>query len=365
MRIQHSRLAGIPALVLLFAVATGAVAGTKVQSDDRRTVTVDQQTLLTVENPRGRIVVVGTGDSRAVTIVATKVVHAGSREEADDIMKRLDYEISELEDEIRVVTRYPEGIDARRGLLALVRGERRAEVSYAIEIPSVFSVRTATTSGGVRVTGIKGSAEVQATSGDVTLEDIGADAVVNLTSGRVEALSLRGGLQVTASSGNASINNIAGPFIMQATSGNVNASRVGGDMRVELVSGNMVLSGCLGSVDFSTSSGNAEIHDVAGSISAITSSGDLDVMILPVGEKHFMLSSSSGDIGVSYPTAPDYGFVLDVNTSTGSIEGDMAIDVKEIDRRRLRGVVGTGKSRVMIETASGNVKIVERKEKHD
>jgi hypothetical protein len=120
------------------------------------------------------------------------------------------------------------------------------------------------------------------------------------------------------------------------------------------------MRGCLGDVTFQTASGDAEILDVDGNIRAITSSGDIDVMILPVGEKQFLLSSSSGDIGVGYRPVHDYGFLLDVSTDSGSIEGDMAIHVDKINRRKLMGRVGSGSSRVTIETASGNVTIREK-----
>ena len=75
-----------------------------------------------------------------------------------------------------------------------------------------------------------------------------------------------------------------------------------------------------------------------------------------------MFSSSSGDIDISYIPAKDYGFHLDVNTNSGSIEGDMPIKVSRVDRRKLQGVVGTGSAHVQIETASGDVSIVEKED---
>jgi hypothetical protein len=38
----------------------------------------------------------------------------------------------------------------------------------------------------------------------------------------------------------------------------------------------------------------------------------------------------------------------------------MPIKVSRVDRRRLQGVVGTGTSRIQIETASGDVTIIEK-----
>ena len=125
-----------------------------------------------------------------------------------------------------------------------------------------------------------------------------------------------------------------------------------------------MLSGCLGNLNFSTANGDARINDVLGSINASSSSGDLDVVIVPVGKKEFILNTSSGNIELHYLTPEQYGFLLDVNTCTGSIRGDLDIKLDKITRRTLKGIVGSGVSKVIVETASGNVVIKEQKEKH-
>ena len=159
---------------------------------------------------------------------------------------------------------------------------------------------------------------------------------------------------------------VKGLLKVETTSGNVHAYEVGGDAKVQLITGNLDLTGCLGNVDFSTSSGSGRIVGVRGSVSATSSSGDLDVAILPVGEKEFYLSTSSGNVVVQFLPEQNYGFLLDVNTCTGAIRGDMELTkLDQISRRKLKGVVGNGKSRVVIETASGNVSIIEGKKKSD
>ena len=210
---------------------------------------------------------------------------------------------------------------------------------------------------------IEGKAVVNATSGDVALREIGEGSIVKLTSGKVKARDLGGDLKIAASSGDAEVRRVKGVFVMEATSGNVEAFEIGGDAQVKLFNGDLILSGCLGNLEFSTANGNARIVDVLGSINASSSSGDLNVVIVPVGDKEFILNTSSGNVELRYLTPKEYGFLLDVNTCTGSIRGDLDIKLDKITRQTLKGKVGTGKSKVIVETASGNVIIKERKEK--
>ena len=140
---------------------------------------------------------------------------------------------------------------------------------------------------------------------------------------------------------------------------------VGGDAMVHLITGDVDLQGCLGNVNISTASGNARIVGVLGGVNATSASGDLDVVIIPVGDKEFYMNTATGDVSVHFLPDLDYGFLLDVNTCTGAIRGDMELTkLDQVSRRKLKGTVGNGKSRVIIETASGNVSIVERTEKH-
>ena len=62
---------------------------------------------------------------------------------------------------------------------------------------------------------------------------------------------------------------------------------------------------------------------------------------------------------VSFPAKKGAGFVLEVSTNTGSIEGNLEIKLDLISRKALKGVVGAGEGRLEIETASGDIRINE------
>jgi len=356
----------VSAVALLAMTGVGINAGVaraaKVEDEQRRTVDVDGQTRILIKNARGRTAVVGKDGARQVTILVTRYASARSNAKASELLKKITCEITTEGDEIIIETRIDDEADSGRSLWSVIMGgKKHAYIDYAIEVPDNFSVATVTTSGNVRVANISGAADIQATSGDVELREVGGIVAVALTSGTVHATNIGSNISIMASSGDATVEDVNGSFVMHATSGNVTARRIAGDVQIRLVNGDLILAGCLGDVDFATSSGSADIRDADGSIRAFTSSGDLDVMILPIGDREFNLSSSSGDIGVVYKALnEDYGFLLDVNTGSGSIEGDMPIKVYTISRSNLRGVVGSGQSRVIIETASGDVKIIEK-----
>jgi DUF4097 and DUF4098 domain-containing protein YvlB len=345
----------------LVAVAGGAAA-TKVEREERKTVTVGDQTRIVVKNARGKTAVVGSDEARAITIVARKIVRERDASRAERMLDELRFEVLERDGEI-VVETHGDDVSENRRLWALLGRGGVAVIDYTIEVPRSFSADAQASSGRIRVTGLAGAARATATSGDIVLLDIGGDALAEVTSGSIEVRGVRGDLKASATSGETVVEHVGGDLVAEATSGDVVASRVGGNAFVRLVSGDLVLDGCLGDVTLRTSSGDASIQDAGGGVSAQSSSGDLEVDIVPVGEKDFRLSTSSGDVAVVYPAGEDCGFRLEVRTSSGNIQGDMAIRLDKISRRELRGIVGSGSARIVIETASGDVTIVEEKKK--
>jgi hypothetical protein len=353
------------ALPLLLA-STIAQAGHKLEREDRKRVDVSGQTVIVIKNTRGKTIVVGEQGSKQINIVANKWVGAKDAESAHRIMDALVFDVEVTDDKIAIISKLPEALKNDHSIWSMVKGGKlKASIDFTVEVPYEFSVETSTTSGDVQVTNIAGDASISATSGDVLLRDIGGGSVIELTSGDIDAGDVGGDLRIAASSGDTEIKRVKGVVAVQATSGNVYAYEVGGNAMVNLITGDLKIKGCLGDVNFSTAAGNAEIADVLGGVNATSSSGDLHVVIVPVGEKEFYLNTASGNIALHYVTVTDYGFLLNVNTCTGSIKGDLDIELDKITRRTLKGVVGSGRSRVIIETASGDVSIVERTEKSE
>ncbi|HEX5132078.1 MAG TPA: DUF4097 family beta strand repeat-containing protein [Candidatus Krumholzibacteria bacterium] len=348
-------------LALLTATSAGADPGNRVEREEKQTVDAAGRTSLVIRNGSGRTVIVGKAGLDAVSIIAVKTVNGKDNDEAAEILDQLQVEIETHGDKVVIDTH--EDRHGSHGLMSLVKGDRRsAWVDYTIEVPYAFSVDASASSGDVRISNIGGSVAATATSGNVSVRAVTGGVEARVTSGDLEVAEAGGDLEASATSGNITVDNVTGKLQLEATSGDARVSRIGKDAEVSLTSGNFTLDGCSGSVSFRAASGDGTIHEVTGNVDATSSSGNIEVMIVPSAGRIFELSSSSGDIDVLYVAVKDFGFKLDVQTSSGSIEGDLPIKVSRVDRRRLQGVVGSGAARVDIETASGNVSILERTE---
>jgi len=326
----------------------------KLTDEDTQTVRISGETQLYVKNPRGKTIIVGKQGVRKISIRAEKFVRAKNQETAEEWMEELRFQVDSDGSQISIITHYPSG--GEESLWSFLWGTRsKALVEFTIEIPASFDAEVSTASGDVQVTSIEGDCSVYGSSGDVFLKAVGGDALVEVTSGDVEVMDVQGDIQLGSSSGDALIRGAGGSISLSASSGDMEAHRVRGNATVELDSGDFLIQECEGDVMTRTSSGNATLRNVLGSVRAFASSGDVTIHILPVGNKEFVVKTASGDVIVMFESAERYGFSLDVSTASGSIEGDLDIRLDKVSRRVLRGVVGTGEGKLMIETASGNI----------
>jgi len=365
MRVRFGMVPGFVLAGLLAFASNGAAApGHRLEKEDKSTVAAAGKTSISIKNARGRTVVVGRSDAKQVTIVAVRVAVGRDEAEAKEMLEKISAQISERGDDIVVETRDDNSRkDEGWSFFQAVKGLRRATwVDYTVEVPFDFDVSAATTSGEVRISNLGGDAEVAATSGDVSLRGVGGAATARMTSGDLEVVDVGGDLEVAATSGSVTIDNVKGLLKVDGTSGDFRASRIGKDAEIHLVSGDLVLDGCTGNVVFRASSGDAILSEIEGDVEASSSSGDIEVSIVPAGERTFRFVSSSGDIDVICLPAKGYGFQLDVRTSSGTIDCDLPIKVTRVDRRRLQGTVAAGTALVEIETASGDVGILEQSE---
>ncbi len=347
------------ALVCLDGVSAGtALAGSSRDEEDTRTLKVTTETRIYVKNTRGKTIIVGRKDASEVRIRVLKVVRAKDDKTAAQWMDELQYEVETDGEQISVITRHPERTGENWSFWTLLKGIRdKAYIDYTIEVPGVFDAKVSTTSGDVNITALEGGVKLFGSSGDVFLKGIGGGVFVELSSGRVEAEGVGKDLYIRMSSGGAVVRNVGGSVSVEGTSGDVEIEDVGGGANIELSSGDLIFKGCQGNLTAKSHSGDIDIDDVGGSITAGATSGDIYVTLTPVGLKDYVFDTSSGDVDVTFHTPEGYGFLLEVDTGSGAIEGDLDVRLDEISRKTLKGVVGKGEGRLRIETASGDIRI--------
>jgi len=221
---------------------------------------------------------------------------------SDDI----EYVGSQTEGDVLVCALYGDaectetGIRRERGS----RGRQRAEADFTVEVPRGVSVRVASGSGEVTVTGVTG--DVHAASG----------------SGSVEVGSGAG--QVRASSG----------------------------------SGSVTVDGALGSVQASTGSGPVRITTARGPVTASTGSGSIDVSMASLpGNDDMSFSTGSGTITLRLPA--DFSANIHGSTGSGDFESDFPMTLQgRTSRHSLRATIGGGGRTVRMSTGSGDVRIL-------
>lgn len=346
--------------ILLGGLSAGeARAGShQLTVEDNRLIAVASEQIVYIKNPRGKTIVFGRADMESVSIRAMKSVHAKDEDAAREWMDELKYEVVSDGRQISITAEHPRRLGFDGSIWAFIRGIRyKAQINFTVEVPRRFDVKVSSSSGDVRVATLDGNVAVYGSSGDIFVKGIGGDAMVEASSGDAEVVDVKGDIRLRSSSGDAVVRDAGGSINLQATSGSVQAYGVSGDAQIELASGDFRLEQCRGDVVTRTASGDGVLREVSGSVRAIAASGSIDMDIEPRGMNEYIVHTASGDVRVVFDVSSDYGFLLDINTGSGSIEGDLDIQLEKVSRRTLRGVVGKGQGRLSIETASGNVTI--------
>jgi DUF4097 and DUF4098 domain-containing protein YvlB len=136
---------------------------------------------LEIRNTSGRIEV-EAADVEGISLVAERVVKAGTDEAAQQALAAL--EISETVSADRVI------VDSARSTGGISINLSR-EVNYKIRVPRTANVELRGTNGEVDVTGVEGRFEAQVTNGRVQARGLGGDTVVIATNGAVSLAMAR------------------------------------------------------------------------------------------------------------------------------------------------------------------------------
>ena len=76
---------------------------------------------------------------------------------------------------------------------------------------------------------------------------------------------------------------------------------------------------------------------------------DVDELIVDTG---------SGSVTLRIPEG--LGAEIEVDTGSGGIDVDIPLEVREFKRDYVRGILGDGRGRIMIDTGSGGVRLLRR-----
>ena len=223
---------------------------------------------------------------------------------------------------------------AQEGNTVQVEGERRASgwfsswfgsssrsAVFVVEVPAVFDVDLATSSG------------------------------------RIDVADLTGQVATRSSSGSQSIGTIDGTVDARASSGRL---RIGGatqEVNARTSSGSMEIGAVGGPVSVRSSSGRITLEGVAGAIDARASSGSITASLTAQPAEDSQIRASSGSVRVYLPS--DVNLDIQAQASSGRVRIDLPLLVEgEQGRNRLQGTLNAGGPRLSIQTSSGSIRLL-------
>jgi hypothetical protein len=217
------------------------------------------------------------------------------------------------------------GLEAHADIRLLVPSGKKISLFWGHGKGTLSRVdsRVSLEAGGMPLTasGLAGGLHVEVGSGDIQITDSDAEISVETGSGSVRLDGIRG-RQVGIETG----------------SGEVTGKRIDAE-----------------TVSIDTGSGSIEMTEVGAERATFeTGSGNIAIK-LDRDVQTLSLESGSGDIAVRMPRS--LGAKLNVETGSGEIETDLAIQTSHRKRNELHGIVGDGRGSIDIDTGSGTVSI--------
>jgi hypothetical protein len=173
-------------------------------------------------------------------------------------------------------------------------------IDYTIKVPDGTKVTGDAAAGTLDLDGVA-SVDVELSSGDVHLTNVGGPVNVETNSGSVDADHVRGDATIRTHSGDIKVDDVTGRTNLRANSGTINADNLREPVEAETNSGDI-------RVDLSAPT----------SVRAKASSGSIDLLV-PEGAYKVATHTSSGESEVRIPTDSNAQNSLDANTSSGEI----------------------------------------------
>jgi DUF4097 and DUF4098 domain-containing protein YvlB len=245
---------------------------------------------LHVENEVGLVVI--TAHETNATVVSLEPTTPGGEE----LVERATVECRASANRQSVAVKVP-----------ILRGKRllrRDAVTVRVGVPEGSDVKVITGSADIEITGLIDTADLASSSGDISADDVTADAVAKTASGNVTMGDVGGDLRVHTASGDLRCSSVAGPAVFATASGDLEVGAAAGTVEVKATSGNVRLGEL---------SHGARIVNVSG-----------DVRVLALGQGTLVVRSVSGNVSVG--VAEGVGLHVDVQTLSGSVHSDIPLD---------------------------------------
>lgn len=210
-------------------------------------------------------------------------------------------------------------VEPRRNESKVWKGDN-ISFSYVVQTPVELHSRIRNTKGDIYVRGIRGSQQIQATVGNLYLEDLEGEINAYSASGKIEAAGMRG------------------LFNAKTTNGDIDVQESQGEMRLRSVTGSI----------------NAlQVH---GTFIAATTTGSVHANLRSAGEGSY-IETVTGAVDLTLPAQMNYN--IEVNGS--SVDISRLISNQEFEGRvtgkSANVTMGEGKIPVQVSSVTGNITV--------
>lgn len=194
--------------------------------------------------------------------------------------------------------------------------------------------------------------------GDTRITSVDADLTVDVASAAVTAERTRGHLKLDTGSGSVSVVDAQGEVDLDTGSGGVTIRGIKGDA-LHIDAGSGSIRG--GDIDVSelkadVGSGGVRLDRVRASQVAVDAgSGGTELELLSAVDQ-LKVEAGSGGVTVHLPASQNAD--VDIETGSGGIDTDFAVQVTRFERRHMVGRIGDGRGRIRIESGSGTVRLL-------
>lgn len=193
--------------------------------------------------------------------------------------------------------------------------------------------------------------------GRITASNVDGHVLLDTHSGGVTARDMTGYLNIDTGSGSVELDGMDGNVLIDTGSGSVRVADISGsDVEIDTGSGGVTADAVAARrIVIDTGSGGIRLRrSSAREVILDTGSGSVEAEL--AGEiDDLLVDTGSGGVTLLLPASLDATF--DIDTGSGGISVDYPVDVTHRSRSELRGSVGNGSSRIVVDTGSGGVRI--------
>lgn len=192
--------------------------------------------------------------------------------------------------------------------------------------------------------------------GELNATRVDSDLRLDASSARLVATDTKGNLSMSAGSGGVEVRGASGGEIRLSTgSGGVRATDVTSP-RCKLDTGSGGVAGgrlACDELSINVGSGRIRVDDAKSSrVKLDAGSGGIE-FTATTAPRSLVVDAGSGGVTITLPSGVNAE--VDIETGSGGIDSDFPVQVRRVERNRLRGTLGDGSGSIRIESGSGRV----------